>query len=145
MAAVQVGVLISSFLFDVATLQAFSYYVTYKSDPLPLKLFLSNRSPRISSSALVWLLELSGMVFAAHLLYPAAITPYRENPPLMFLDPPHQILATIPASNWSGCAVQSLQAEEDVSPAVKKRRGQNYHDDSYVVAVVAAILNLILP
>ncbi|KAL4260177.1 DUF6534 domain-containing protein [Pleurotus pulmonarius] len=96
MAAVQVGILISSFLFGVATLQAFFYYVTYKRDPLHLKLF----------SALVWLLELSGMIFAAHLLYSAAITPYRENPLLMFLDPPYQILATILASNWSGCAVQ---------------------------------------
>ncbi|KAF7432559.1 hypothetical protein PC9H_004500 [Pleurotus ostreatus] len=211
MAAVQVGVLISSFLFGVATLQAFFYYVTYKRDPLPLKLF----------SALVWLLELSGMVFAAHLLYSAAITPYRENPLLMFLDPPYQILATILASNWSGCAVQLyfvdrvtkftklrwpavicwalilytfvatliiftvalkrglveytlhwrwlsissliISAVVDIFIAlimcrslfkqrrtflqqyVKERSGQNYHDNSHIVAVVAAILNLVLP
>ncbi|KDQ29847.1 hypothetical protein PLEOSDRAFT_157559 [Pleurotus ostreatus PC15] len=211
MAAVQVGVLISSFLFGVATLQAFFYYVTYKRDPLPLKLF----------SALVWLLELSGMIFAAHLLYSAAITPYRENPLLMFLDPPYQILATILASNWSGCAVQLyfvdrvtkftklrwpavicwalilytfvatliiftvalkrglveytlhwrwlsissliISAVVDIFIAlimcrslfkqrrtflqqyVKERSGQNYHDNSHLVAVVAAILNLVLP
>lgn len=46
------------------------------------------------------------MIFAGHLLYSAAITPYRENPLLMFLDPPYQILATILASNMSGCVVQ---------------------------------------
>ncbi|KAF7432558.1 hypothetical protein PC9H_004499 [Pleurotus ostreatus] len=96
MGAIQIGIVISSFLFGITTLQAFFYYINYPKDPLYLKCF----------SVVVWILELGGMIFAGHLLYSAAITPYRENPLLMFLDPPYQILATILASNMSGCVVQ---------------------------------------
>lgn len=96
MGAIQIGIVISSFLFGITTLQAFFYYINYPKDALYLKCF----------SVVVWILELGGMIFAGHLLYSAAITPYRENPLLMFLDPPYQILATILASNMSGCVVQ---------------------------------------
>ncbi len=47
------------------------------------------------------------MVFAAHLLYAAAISPYRENPLLMFIKAPYQMNAIIVVSNWSGAFVQA--------------------------------------
>ncbi|KDQ29848.1 hypothetical protein PLEOSDRAFT_157560 [Pleurotus ostreatus PC15] len=114
MGAIQIGIVISSFLFGITTLQAFFYYINYPKDPLYLKCF----------SVVVWILELGGMIFAGHLLYSAAITPYRENPLLMFLDPPYQILATILASNMSGCVVQLYFVERVGHPG----RQDNYDD-----------------
>ncbi|KAL4267714.1 hypothetical protein AB1N83_000901 [Pleurotus pulmonarius] len=96
MAGIQVGIVISSFLFGILTLQAFFYFPSYPNDRMFLKLL----------SALVWFLELLGMVFAAHLLYAAAISPYRENPLLMFIKAPYQMNAIILVSNWSGAFVQ---------------------------------------
>lgn len=52
-------------------------------------------------------LELFGMVFAGHLLYAAAISPYREDPLLMFIKAPYQVNAIILVSNWSGAVVQA--------------------------------------
>ncbi|KAF4577110.1 hypothetical protein EYR36_005097 [Pleurotus pulmonarius] len=120
MAGIQVGIVISSFLFGILTLQAFFYFPSYPNDRMFLKLLVSSarllRRPIqthkltiliITQSALVWFLELLGMVFAAHLLYAAAISPYRENPLLMFIKAPYQMNAIILVSNWSGAFVQA--------------------------------------
>ncbi|KAJ8517732.1 hypothetical protein ONZ45_g5117 [Pleurotus djamor] len=96
MAAIQIGILVSSFLFGVVTLQAFLYYRNYPKDAIYIKIF----------SAVVWILELFGMIFSGHLVYSSAIGPARTAPVLMFIDPPYQILATILITNWSGCVVQ---------------------------------------
>ncbi|KAJ8495588.1 hypothetical protein ONZ45_g12788 [Pleurotus djamor] len=94
--AIKVGILVSSFLFGAATIQAFFYYSNYPKDPMHIKIF----------SAVVWGLELFGMIFSTHLLYSAAVEPYLNAPILMFLNPPYQILATILVGNWSGIVVQ---------------------------------------
>ncbi|KAJ8517734.1 hypothetical protein ONZ45_g5114 [Pleurotus djamor] len=115
MAAIQVGILLSSFLFGVATLQAFLYYKSYPKDPLRIKIFSAvvwyEHIEVQVSSVLIFppfdrFLELFGMIFAGHLLYSAAIEPYRVAPLLMFIEPPYQILATVLVNNWSGCVVQ---------------------------------------
>ncbi|KAF4590072.1 hypothetical protein EYR40_009530 [Pleurotus pulmonarius] len=110
MAGIQVGIVISSFLFGILTLQAFFYFPSYPNDRMFLKLLASSthllKWPYVFITSVVWFLELFGMVFAGHLLYAAAISPYRENPLLMFTKAPYQVNAIILVSNWSGAIVQ---------------------------------------
>lgn len=40
MGAIQIGIVISSFLFGITTLQAFFYYINYPKDALYLKCFV---------------------------------------------------------------------------------------------------------
>ncbi|KAJ8517757.1 hypothetical protein ONZ45_g5085 [Pleurotus djamor] len=87
---------LATFVDELVPDGSFLYYKNYPNDPLHIKIF----------SAVVWILELAGMIVASHLLYATAIEPYREVPALMFIDPPYQVLATILLTNWSGCVVQ---------------------------------------
>ncbi|KAJ8519021.1 hypothetical protein ONZ45_g3982 [Pleurotus djamor] len=121
MAGVQIGIIISAWLFGIVTLQAFFYYTTYPDDRRFLKIF----------AALIWLLELAGMIFASNLLYSAAITPYRENPALMFINAPYQVEAIIIITNWSGCVAQIYFVD-------RIRR----FTESYIVPVICWILIL---
>ncbi|KAJ8519692.1 hypothetical protein ONZ45_g3390 [Pleurotus djamor] len=100
-AAIEIGILISSVLFGIIILQAFIYFTTYTDDPITLK----------ALAGFIWLLEFAGMICIAHLLYAATITTYREAPLLMFINPPTQINVSNMISATTACLVEAWLTE----------------------------------
>ncbi|KAG9218607.1 hypothetical protein CCMSSC00406_0001279 [Pleurotus cornucopiae] len=100
-AAIEIGILVSSVLFGIVTLQAFIYFRTYPGDPKPLKIL----------AGVIWVLEFGGMICVANLLYEATITKYRSAPLLMFVNPPTQINISNLISACTACLVEVWFAE----------------------------------
>ncbi|KAF4575366.1 hypothetical protein EYR36_006725 [Pleurotus pulmonarius] len=100
-AAIEIGILVSSVLFGIVTLQAFIYFRTYPSDPKPLKIL----------AGVIWALEFGGMICVSNLLYEATITKYRNAPLLMFVNPPTQINISNLISACTACLVEVWFAE----------------------------------
>ncbi|KAL4264519.1 DUF6534 domain-containing protein [Pleurotus pulmonarius] len=100
-AAIEIGILVSSVLFGIVTLQAFIYFRTYPSDPKPLKIL----------AGVIWILEFGGMICVSNLLYEATITKYRNAPLLMFVNPPTQINISNLISACTACLVEVWFAE----------------------------------
>ncbi|TFK62361.1 hypothetical protein BDN72DRAFT_393382 [Pluteus cervinus] len=95
--ALQVGVLISMFLFGIATLQAHVYVRKFAEDPLVVKLMV----------LIVWTLELAHTVAVSNGLYFMVVAQY-TNPQanvVQDLDPGFRI-----AVLFSGCIAASVQA-----------------------------------
>ncbi|KDQ29750.1 hypothetical protein PLEOSDRAFT_167588 [Pleurotus ostreatus PC15] len=101
-AAIEIGILVSSVLFGIVTLQAFIYFRTYPGDPKPLKILLL---------LIGRVLEFGGMICVANLLYEATITKYRSAPLLMFVNPPTQINISNLISACTACLVEVWFAE----------------------------------
>ncbi|KAF9498870.1 hypothetical protein BDN71DRAFT_310500 [Pleurotus eryngii] len=100
-AAIEIGILVSSVLFGIVTLQAFIYFRTYLGDPKPLKIL----------AGVIWVLEFGGMICVANLLYEATITKYRNAPLSMFVNPPTQINISNLISACTACLVEAWFAE----------------------------------
>ncbi|KAJ6562102.1 hypothetical protein B0H19DRAFT_1068781 [Mycena capillaripes] len=76
---VEFGLIISTFLFGIETLQTFNYYRNYPEDSLPLKILV----------AVVWLLELGHSICGWHGVYSVTVTFYGQ--PEHILDPPQSL------------------------------------------------------
>ncbi|KAF7432648.1 hypothetical protein PC9H_004590 [Pleurotus ostreatus] len=100
-AAMEIGIILSSFLFGIVTLQAFMYFSNYAHDRKRLKIL----------AIVLWVIELGHMICIAHLLYTGTITTYRERPQDMFENPPADIDIAILLSGCSGCIVQAYFAD----------------------------------
>ncbi|KAJ7608932.1 hypothetical protein DFH06DRAFT_1111036 [Mycena polygramma] len=92
--AVEVGVLFGTFLFGIATLQAFNYYVTFPKDTIHVKALV----------AFVWLLELGHTICSLHATYSVTVTFYGQ---LEHLEKPPLTLNLI--SFFSGLLTMTIQ------------------------------------
>ncbi|KAJ7081119.1 hypothetical protein B0H15DRAFT_855108 [Mycena belliarum] len=66
--AIVIGILLSTLLFGIATLQTFSYYRRFTKDTVVLK----------SAVALLWLFELGHMICICHAMYQLVVTFYGQ-------------------------------------------------------------------
>ncbi|KAJ3512183.1 hypothetical protein NLJ89_g3670 [Agrocybe chaxingu] len=81
--ALSVGVLISVFLFGIATVQAYIYYSNFPDDKVRLKVLV----------AVVWILELAHCISICHSLYFFTISSYGD--PRALIKPPSTLYLTI--------------------------------------------------
>ncbi|KAJ8469276.1 hypothetical protein ONZ45_g16942 [Pleurotus djamor] len=100
-AAMEIGIVASSFLFGIVTLQAWIYFSSYPKDRKRLK----------ALAAALWLLEFAHMICVGHLLYEGTIGTYKDQQHLMFENPPADIDLAILFSGMTGCLVQAYFAD----------------------------------
>ncbi|CAA7270139.1 unnamed protein product [Cyclocybe aegerita] len=97
--ALSVGVLISSFLFGIVTVQAYVYYTRFPEDQMKLKILV----------AVVWLFELAHCISICHSLYSLTISHYGD--PRALVRPPSTLFLAIIFSGVIGPLVQAFFAE----------------------------------
>ncbi|KAJ7894492.1 hypothetical protein B0H14DRAFT_3854317 [Mycena olivaceomarginata] len=78
--AIQIGVILGTFLFGLLTLQTFNYFRTYTKDTLLIKTLVG----------VVWGLELAHSISGWHSVYKITVTFYGQR--AYILDPPHSIV-----------------------------------------------------
>lgn len=93
--AMEIGVLVSAFLFGVISCQTWVYYRKFPTDPIILKLLV----------ATIWLLELGHTIAVSHSLY--TITVLDLDDPLKFASAPKSLDASILFSAFIGPLVQA--------------------------------------
>ncbi|CAA7270107.1 unnamed protein product [Cyclocybe aegerita] len=97
--ALCIGVLISVFLFGIATVQAYIYYSNFPEDKVKLKILV----------AVVWILELAHCISICHSLYFFTISSYGD--PRALIKPPSTLYLTIIFSGFIVPIVQAFFAE----------------------------------
>ncbi|KAF8148434.1 hypothetical protein B0H34DRAFT_802967 [Crassisporium funariophilum] len=97
--ALSIGVLISVFIFGIATVQTYIYYSRFPQDQLKWKILV----------AVVWILELAHCISICHTLYTLTISNYGH--PEALIKPPKSLFISVILSGFIGFIVQGFFAE----------------------------------
>jgi hypothetical protein len=96
--AVEIGVMISNFLFGLATVQTFSYYKKFPKDPWQMKSFVG----------VLWILELAHSMLTSHTIYWTTVIEYGNTKALNLI--PGSLIGAVVLSGIIGPAIQAFFA-----------------------------------